>query len=315
MVRSPPYAPLAIAEEADADGQIVKLLEPLTCCICLQIAVFPIRPPHSVSAVDCGLVLCSACGSEWQRSERARGAQLVCPRCRAPITGVPLHPHPLLRALVGPLRVRCGGCDTVDTAARMHAHCPQQVADLLRDGHETVVAGPFGDIRCRRRGPCLTTAACQWDDTIAFQLGHCPGPAIVDYFRECLPAIVHDTRRMTRLTQVARPVVLPMWIHCAENDPSDTEELLEQLSVVEGRDPSVAASLWRFLRPRWECEASPPPPSMEAGGGRTGSLRCPHPPDSHPFTKYVGAHLPGPGSDLHGTSLRSDPVRDGWTPS
>lgn len=235
-------APRVIVEDGDAD--ILKILEPLTCCICLQIATAPVRPRHCGCNVDdCGLVLCVTCGRDWMRADRR--ASSSCPRCRRPIAEIPSTPHPVLTALTRDLRVRCEGCDRIDVAGRMHRFCPRRTVATLRVGHSVDRHSDHGILLCNTAGIC-GLGRCQWLRIMTAQLRHDPDAEVVAYFRECLPYQWGDVFRNADATSLAP--VLPVLIEFATSECSVAR--WSQMAQMFDAVPSVGDAAWRFVAGR-----------------------------------------------------------------
>lgn len=180
-------------------------LDPLICCICLQVAIQPVQPQHRNAADACGLVLCAECGREWRRSQR--GAELECPRCKRCIVRVPTEPHAVLRGIIAGLRVRCESCGDVRTGREMHACCPVLTVETLRRTH-----GATPDDRCDAGGGvCSDGRACRWPRLVADQL-RATGPVepLLAYLGECVPNM-RDPDDLVCIAKLAPGVVIPLW--------------------------------------------------------------------------------------------------------
>lgn len=223
---------------------VASLLAAIKCCICLSIAMLPVR-----SHTACSAVMCSGCHADWLR---ASSTPLCCPVCRADVETLSkvVVPDPVLVALTRHPRItaRCAQCNatgTLDVLLENHKNaCPAtriERLDRLGAAHRRAGVAAGGGHRCE----CSDPSNCEWAVLAEALLDRDSGDptthaaavrSVTDHIRRIAPndkALEPAIHKMLVRRKTSRAIV-EAWLDARSTAPTThaLDMLLEIASIV-----------------------------------------------------------------------------------
>jgi len=129
------------------------LVDTLSCAVCYELPVMPIRVEHQSIYEDCGCVMCLSCHKEWREQSS------LCPRCRRRCNATESHMDALLAKMLRGVSARCCHCghqaNREDVTLHLRDCLKRLFADLER-GHDWRRTSRC----CLHERPCVVR--CKW---------------------------------------------------------------------------------------------------------------------------------------------------------
>lgn len=129
------------------------LVDTLSCAVCYELPVMPIRVEHQSIYEDCGCVMCLSCHKVWREQSS------LCPRCRRRCNATESHMDALLAKVLGGVSARCRHCGHQASREDVTLHlrdCLRRLFADLEQGHDWRRMSRC----CLHERPCLIR--CKW---------------------------------------------------------------------------------------------------------------------------------------------------------